>query len=164
MKKIDKKNLQAVSKKKVKTAFEDYKAFALKGNVLDLAIGVVLGSAFTNIVNSIVNSIITPLISMLTSKVNYSTLFVSLDGIKYESIEAAKAANAVILTYGELISAILNFIIVSIILFLIIKTLTKASKKEKIEEIKTTKKCNYCCSSIPIEATKCAHCTSDLLK
>lgn len=168
MKKIDKKDLKEKSKQKAKLAFEDYKAFALKGNVLDLAIGVVLGGAFTTIVNTVVSALITPLISLLTSNVDLSTLFITLKGGKFDTLEQAKAAGAITLNYGQLLNAILNFLIISIVLFIIVKALAKANKKdkEKTEEIVeiTTKECPYCLSTIPIKATRCAHCTSELEK
>jgi large conductance mechanosensitive channel len=162
MKKIDAKELKNESKKKAKLAFEDYKAFALKGNALDLAIGVVLGGAFTTIVNTLVSALITPIISLLTSNADFSNLFITLKGGKFDTLEAAKAAGAVTLNYGEILTAIINFIIISIVLFLIVKAITKANKKDSQEVEVTTKTCPYCLSTIPIKATKCAHCTSDL--
>lgn len=162
MKKINRKELQEESKKKAKLAFEDYKAFALKGNALDLAIGVVLGGAFTTIVNTLVSALITPLISLLTSNVDLSTLFITLKGGKFETLEAAKAAGAITLNYGEILTSIINFIIISLVLFVVVKTLTKANKKDnEVKEI-TTKTCPYCLSTIPLKATRCAHCTSIL--
>lgn len=164
MKKINNKEIKEISKEKVKLAFEDYKAFALKGNVLDLAIGVVLGSAFTNIVNTIVSSTITPIISLLTSNVDLSTLFITLKGGHFDTLEAAKEAGAITLNYGSLINAILNFLIVSIILFILVKTLAKANKKKNKEVEITTKTCPYCMSTINIKAARCPNCTSILEK
>lgn len=162
MKKIDKKELTEKSKQKAKLAFEDYKAFALKGNALNMAIGVVLGGAFTAIVNTIVSAVITPLLSLVTSNVDLSTLFITLKGGEFETLEAAKAAGAITLNYGELINAIINFILISVILFILVKALTKSNKKEEIKVEVTTKECPYCLSTIPIKATRCAHCTSEL--
>lgn len=162
MKKIDRKELKEKSKQKAKLAFEDYKAFALKGNALNMAIGVVLGGAFTAIVNTIVSAVITPLISLITSNVDLSTLFITLKGGEFDTLEAAKAAGAITLNYGELINAVINFILISVILFILVKALTKSNKKEEeIVEV-TTKECPYCLSTIPIKATRCAHCTSEL--
>lgn len=162
MKKLDNKELKEISKEKVKLAYEDYKAFALKGNVLDLAIGVVLGSAFTNIVNTIVSSTITPIISLLTSNVDLSTLFITLKGGHFDTLEAAKEAGAITLNYGSLINAVLNFLIVSIVLFILVKTLAKANKKKSKEVETTTKTCPYCMSTINIKASRCPNCTSIL--
>lgn len=153
---------QKKTKEFAKKAVNDYKKFAIKGNVLDMAIGVVIGSAFTNIVNTLVSSTITPLISLLTSNVDLSTLFFTLKGGSFESLEAAKAAGAITLNYGTLINAILNFFIVSVVLFIIVKILTASNKKDATEKKKTTKECPYCLSIVPIKATKCAFCTSDL--
>ncbi len=149
-------------KEKTKKAIDDYKSFAIKGNIIDMAIGVVIGSAFTNIVNTIVSAIITPLISVLTNKIDLSTLFITIYGPKLDTIEASKAAGAITINYGELINAVLNFFIISITLFIIILIIKKINKKDKaIKEI-TTKECPYCLSRIPIKATKCAYCTSDI--
>lgn len=156
---------QKKGKEKAKNAMEEYKKFAIKGNAMDLAIGVVIGSAFTNIVNSIVNSTITPLISILTNKVDLSKLFISLSGGTYSSLEEAKAAGALTLNYGEMLNAILNFFIVSLVLFVIIRIINHSKIKEEQEKakIKTTKECPYCFSTIPIKATKCAYCTSEII-
>lgn len=162
MKKIDRKELKEKSKQKAKLAFEDYKAFALKGNALNMAIGVVLGGAFTAIVNTIVSAVITPLISLITSNVDLSTLFITLKGGEFDTLEAAKAAGAITLNYGELINAIINFILISVILFILVKALTKSNKKEEEKVEITTKECPYCLSTIPLKATRCAHCTSEL--
>lgn len=157
---------QKKGKQKAKNAMEEYKKFAIKGNAMDLAIGVVIGSAFTNIVNAIVNSIITPLISLLTNKVDLSTLFVSLSGGTFSTLAEAKAAGALTLNYGETLNAILNFFIVSLVLFLIVRIINHSKIKEEEEKakIKTTKECPYCLSTIPIKASKCAFCASDVIK
>ncbi len=170
---VDKEKLNEEIKEKSKKAkkgmtktINEYKEFAMKGNVIDMAIGVVIGSAFTNIVNSIVSTTITPLISLLTNKVDLSTLFLSLSGVHYDSLTAAKEAGAITWDYGLLLNAILNFLIVSFTLFLIVKYIksatSKLSKEKENQKEKNTKKCPYCLSEIPIKATKCAHCTSDV--
>ena len=163
------KEEKAKVKEKAKGAMSEYKKFALKGNAIDLAVGMVIGSAFTAIVNAIVSCIITPVISILTNKIDISSLFISLDGKTYTSIDAAKEAGAAIITYGELINSIINFLIISIVLFIVIKNITKAkSKLEKSEKDDEeaakpkTKVCQFCKSEINIEATRCPHCTSML--
>lgn len=148
MKKIDTKELQDISRKKAKIAFEDYKKFAMKGNVLDLAIGMVMGSAFTAIVNSIVQSLISPLIGALTSNVDLSDLSFTIKGVSFG--------------YGAVLNSIISFIIISIVLFIIVKALTKANKKQEVKVEITTKTCPYCLSTIPIKATRCGYCTSIL--
>ena len=155
------------AKKNVKKTMEEYKSFAIKGNIIDLAIGMVIGSAFTSIVNSLVNTTITPLISLLTNKVDLSTLFISLSGIHYNTLAEAKEAGAITFNYGELLNSLLNFFIISFTLFLVVKYLnklkTRTTKAEENVKKVTTKECPYCLSTIPIKATKCAYCTSDIL-
>ena len=153
-------------KKGLRTTIGEYKEFAMKGNIIDMAIGVVIGGAFTNIVNSVVNTTLTPLIGLLTNKVDLSSLFISLSGVHYDTLAQAQEAGALTWNYGALLNAILNFLIVSFTLFFIVKYMKNASSKmskeseEKKEE--TTKECPYCFSQIPIKATRCAHCTSEL--
>lgn len=154
------------AEKNMKRAMDDYKNFAIKGNIVDLAIGVVIGSAFTNIVNTLVNSTIMPIISVLTNRVDLSTLFIALNGKSYESSAVAKAAGAITLDYGLLLNALLNFFIVSFTLFIVVKNINRVKKKneDNVQEIEkvTTKECPYCKSTISIEATRCAFCTSKL--
>ena len=154
------------TEEKAKKTLESYKNFALKGNVVDMAIGVVIGSAFTNIVNTLVSSTITPIISMFTKDVDLSTLFITLKGGHFDTLAEAKAAGAIVLSYGELLNSIINFLIISIVLFIAISIIKHSNRKnnKKEAEIKenTTKVCPYCKSTIDISATKCAFCTSDL--
>lgn len=148
------------AKKISRKAVEEYKEFALKGNVLDMAIGVVIGTAFTTIVNTLVSSIITPLLGILTNKVDLSDLFITLHGPKMETIAEAKAAGSLILTYGEVLNAILYFLIISLVLFIIVKFINKG-KVEKVKK-EDTRDCPYCFSKININATRCPNCTSIL--
>lgn len=168
-KKLDKENLKKnlkeqreKAKKNGKKTFEEYKEFALKGNVLDMAIGIVIGTAFTTIVNTLVSSVITPLLGILTNKVDLSDLFITLAGPKMGTIAEAKASGALILTYGEVLNAILYFFIISFVLFMVVKFINKGKKKEEQEEETKTKECPYCLSKIPEQATRCSHCTSIL--
>lgn len=167
--KKNKELLKKHSKKaesKAKETIEDYKKFAIKGNIVDLAIGVVIGAAFTNIINTLVSSLITPLLSIITNKVDIASLFVSLSGGSYKTLEEAKTAGAIVLNYGAIFNAVLNFFIVSIILFIVFKYVSKlkasSAKGDEEEAKKTTKSCPYCKSNIDIAASKCAFCTSDL--
>ena len=150
------------TRKKTEKTINEYKEFALKGNVLDMAIGVVIGTAFTSIVNTIVSSIITPLLGILTNHVDLSSLFITLHGPKMNTLAEAKAAGALILSYGELLNAILYFFIVSFTLFMVVKFIKKGKKKEEKVKEKNTKSCPYCLSTIPIKATRCGYCTSIL--
>ena len=169
MKKVDlKKDIDINEvKTKSKSFMKEFKEFAMKGNVVDLAIGMVIGSAFTSIVNSLVNDIITPLIGAITGGLDFSEWFISLDGTKYVSLAEAKDAGAAILTYGNFITAVLNFLIVAFAIFIVFKKkLVPHHKKEKVAEVTpapvTEKECPYCKSVININATRCPHCTSEL--
>lgn len=110
---------------------KEFKEFIARGNVIDLAVGVVIGGAFTSIVNSLVNDIIMPFVSLITGGIDFSNWFVALNGESYETLEAAKEAGAATLNYGNLISVIINFIIVAFVIFLVIKAINKASEKAK---------------------------------
>ena len=150
--------------KKTKGFFGEFKTFIMRGNVIDLAVGVIIGGAFQAIVNSLVNDIIMPLVGLIT-KGSFENLFVALDGKEYDTLAAAQEAGANVLSYGVFISAIINFIIMAFVIFLIVKSINKLNEKVKkpVEEAApTTKVCPFCKSEIAIEATKCPHCTSAL--
>lgn len=139
----------------MKKFIEEFKAFISRGSVVDLAVGMIIGAAFTAIVSSLVNDVIMPLISIITG------------GISFDQWNIALTSNpeGPVLALGTFIAAVLNFIIVAFVIFLVIKAINKFSEKTKKEAeaaAPTTKKCPYCLSDIPIEATKCAHCTSEL--
>lgn len=162
MKKLDKEKVLKGATK-AKGFFEEFKAFAIKGNAVDLAIGMVIGSAFTSIVNSIVKDIITPLIGAITGGLNYSEWFLSLDGQKYATLAEAQEAGAAILTYGNFVTAVINFLIVSLVIFIVFKKIFVSHKKvEEAPSAPTEKECPYCKSKINISATRCPHCTSEL--
>ena len=131
----------------------EFKEFIMRGNVMDMAVGVVVGGAFSNIVTSLVNDIIMPVVSLATGKVNFSDLFISLNGEKYASLAAAREAGASVFAYGSFIQAIVNFMVV--------KAINKLKKPEP-EAAPSTKICPFCKSEINIEATKCAFCASAL--
>ncbi len=140
---------------------KEFKKFALKGNMIDLAVGIIIGGAFNGIVNSLVNDILMPLLSLVTNNIDFTNLFLSLDGNKYETLQAAKDAGAATVNYGMFISGIINFIIMAFIVFIMVKWINKLRGPEPVKE-PTTKKCPYCLSDINIKATKCANCTSDV--
>lgn len=157
------KKIEAKSRKKARGFLADFKEFATKGNVIDMAVGVTVATAFTKIVNSLVSDIITPLLAVITDKLDFSNLYVTLDGIKYESIEAAKASGATIINYGSFITNIVDFLIIALALFIFLKVFLKRFlRKKQTSNAPTTKKCPYCLNDIPINATKCGHCTSNL--
>jgi large conductance mechanosensitive channel len=140
--------------------FKEFKEFAMKGNVVDLAIGVIIGGAFGKIVTSVVNDIVMPPIGLLMGKMDFSNLFIDLSGKGYESLKAAKDAGAPVISYGAFINTVLDFVIVAFVIFLVIKQINRL-KKEPVPAPPDTKECAFCCSAIPIKATRCPHCTSE---
>ncbi|MBQ7064612.1 MAG: large conductance mechanosensitive channel protein MscL [Firmicutes bacterium] len=147
---------------------EEFKTFITRGNMMDLAVGVIVGGAFNAIVTSLVNDVIMPVISLATGKIDFANLFVALDGGKYATLAKAKEAGAAVLAYGNFITAIINFIILALVVFFLVKGLNKLresnAKKEEAPApaAPTTKICPFCKSEIAIEATRCPHCTSEL--
>ncbi len=142
---------------------KEFKEFIMRGNVMDMAVGVIVGGAFNTIVTSLVNDIIMPVISLATGKVDFTNLFVSLDGSKYATLAEAQEAGASVFAYGSFIQNVLQFLIVAFVLFMVIKGMNKLHKKpEEAPAAPTTKICPFCKSEIPIEATRCGFCTSEL--
>ncbi len=143
---------------------KEFKEFALKGNVLDLAIGVIIGGAFGKIITSLVNDIIMPLVGLLVGKVDFSNLFIPLGRGSFITIEEAKLAGVATFNYGLFINNVIDFLIIAFSIFLVIKQLNRLTRKRKeekaIEETPLTKKCGFCYSEIHKEATRCPHCTS----
>lgn len=141
----------------------DFKKFALRGNVMDLAIGIIIGGAFGKIITSFVNDVIMPLLGLLVGGVDFTNLFISLDGSQHATLQAAKDAGAATLNYGLFISAIFDFVIIALSIFLVISQLSKLKKKEEpVVEDPTTKQCVFCKTEISLEATRCPYCTSVL--
>lgn len=145
----------------MKKFLKEFKEFAVKGNMMDLAVGMIIGSAFTGIVKSLVDDIFMPVISIFTGKMDFSNWFIALDGKEYLTLEQAQEAGAATLNYGNFISGMINFIIMAFVVFMIVKALNKL-KKEEPKMAPTTKKCTFCKSDIALEATRCPHCTSQL--
>jgi len=146
---------------------KDFKQFAMRGNVLDMAVGIIIGAAFGTIVKSLVDDIIMPPIGLLLGKVDFSNLYVLLKqgptAGPYAALADAKAAGAVSINYGPFIMTIITFIIIAFCVFLVIRNFTRLQKKEEAPPAApTTKECPRCLSSIPIKATRCAFCTSEL--
>lgn len=139
----------------------EFKEFALKGNVVDLAVGLMIGAAFGNIVSSLVNDILMPPIGLLLGNVDFSNLFISLSGQTYTSLQEAQAAGAPTINYGLFINALINFLLVALALYFVVRIMNRL-KKEPAPLEPNTKECPYCLSTIPIKATRCAHCTSEL--
>ncbi len=143
--------------------FKEFKAFVMRGNVLDLAIAVIIGGAFGAIVNSLVKDILMPPLGLILNRINFSDLFISLNGEAYSSLKAAQDAGAPTLNYGLFIQATINFIIIAFVIFLIVRVANRLQRtKPEAPAAPTTTDCPYCLSSIPIGATRCPHCTSEL--
>ena len=148
----------------------EFREFAMRGNVIDMAVGIIIGGAFGKIVSSLVNDVIMPLVGMLLGKFDFSNLFISLSGGSYATLADAKAAGAATLNYGMFIGSVVDFVIIAFAIFLMVKWMSglKAqftapeAKPEAEPENPTTKECPYCLSVIPINATRCGHCTSSL--
>lgn len=139
----------------------DFKAFVMKGNVLDLAVAVIIGAAFGSIVTSMVNDVIMPPVGLLLGKVDFKELFVSLNGQAFPTLAAAKTAGAPVLAYGLFLNSVVNFLIVAFVIFLLVRAASKLQKQpDVVEAAPTTKDCLYCCSPIPLKASRCPHCTS----
>ena len=152
-------------KNRFKKGWEDFKSFALKDNIISMAIGVVIGAAFKDLINSLVNNVFTPPIGFLTAKLDFSKLFITLGKTQYKTLEEAQAANAVVIQYGLVLNTLLAFLITALVLYLVSKAVSKATQKEKEAKIvKKTKKCPYCMSEINIKAKRCPFCTSELRK
>lgn len=144
---------------------KEFRAFALKGNVIDLAIGIIIGASFGKIITSFVNDILMPPLGLLLGKVNFSDLFINLSGKPYASLAEAKAAGAATINYGLFINNVIDFVIVAAAIFLFVHQVCKRLKKEEQQEEKlepATKECGHCYSQISLKATRCPHCTSIL--
>ena len=139
----------------------EFKEFAVKGNVIDMAVGIIIGAAFGSIVNSLVKDVIMPPIGMLMGGINFADMFLALDGKAYATLSEAQAAAAPTINYGLFINSIISFIIVALAIFVLIKQIN-AMKKQPAPPDPNTKECPYCKESIPKAAVKCSHCTSDL--
>jgi large conductance mechanosensitive channel len=147
--------------------FKEFKEFAMRGNVVDMAVGIIIGAAFGTIVNSLVQDVIMPPIGLLLGNIDFSNFFAVLKEGRvagpYASVAAAKAAGAVTLNYGLFINTIISFVIVAFAVFLLVRTINRLRRQEEIPSpVPTTKECIYCFSKIPIQATRCPNCTSEL--
>ncbi len=146
---------------------KEFKEFAMRGNVVDMAVGIIIGGAFGTIVKSLVSDVLMPPIGLLLGGVDFSDLFITLkDGATagpYLTLAMAQKAGAVTLSYGLFMNSVISFLIVAFAVFLLIKALNKLKREEEApEEAPTTKECAYCCSTIAIQATRCPNCTSEL--
>lgn len=141
--------------------FAEFKTFVMRGNVMDMAVGVIIGSSFTGIVNSLVHDIIMPVITLITGKINFSDLMLPLDGNTYPTLTAASEAGASVIAYGNFIQLVVQFLLTAFIIFLVIKGINKLHKPAPAPEV-TVKVCPYCRSEIHKDAVKCPHCASEI--
>lgn len=142
---------------------QEFKEFAVRGNVVDMAVGILIGAAFGKIVNSLVSDIIMPPIGLITGKIDFSSLYVNLTGGAYNSLTEAKAAGAATINYGIFINNVISFLVVAICIFLLVRQINSLRRKEDTGSIAPTQKsCPHCFSSISIKATRCPLCTSQL--
>ena len=141
--------------------WKEFKEFAMKGNVMDMAVGIIIGAAFGKIITSFVNDVLMPPIGLLLGKVDFSKLFISLSSQSFATLEEAKKAGVVTLNYGLFINTVIDFLIVAFVIFMMIRQINRL-KKTPESPVPTTKECTYCFSTIPIKATRCPSCTSQL--
>lgn len=141
---------------------KEFREFAIKGNVLDMAVGIIIGAAFGKIVTSFVEDVIMPPIGLLLGKVDFSGLFINLSGTDYPSLAAAKAAGAATINYGLFLNNVISFVIVAFAVFLLVKGVNRLRRQEETAEEATEKPCPYCATDIPLAAVRCPHCTSQL--
>lgn len=140
---------------------KEFREFIMRGNVVDLAVGIIIGAAFGKIVTSFVNDILMPPLGLLLGKINFADLFINLSDKPYPSVAAAKAAGAPTINYGMFLNSVIDFVIVGFAIFLMIKQINRF-KQKPVEAAPSTKECPFCLSTIPIKATRCPHCTSTL--
>lgn len=146
---------------------QEFKAFVLRGNVMDMAVGVIIGGAFQGIVNSLVSDVIMPVVTRITGGIDFKNWFIALDGSHYKTLAAAQEAGAATLNYGVFITAVIQFLIMAFVIFSLVKAMNKLAektmpKKDEVPAAPATKVCPFCKSEIAAEATRCPHCTSEL--
>ena len=142
---------------------KEFKELAMRGNVLDMAIGIIIGAAFGKIITSFVNDILMPPIGLLLGNVDFANLFINLSGQPYATLEEAQAAGAATINYGVFINTMLDLFIVAFVIFLFVRQVNRMKREQKAPPAEcTTKECPYCLSAIPLQATRCPYCTSEL--
>ncbi len=139
---------------------KEFKEFAMRGSMIDLAVGIIIGAAFGKIVTSLVNDIIMPPIGLLLGKVDFSNLFINLSGKTYNTLSEAKAAGAATINYGLFLNTVIDFLIVAFVIFFIIRQINRLKRKQEAPPV-TTRECPFCYSAIPIKAMRCPNCTSE---
>ena len=143
--------------------FREFREFAMRGNVVDLAVGIIIGAAFGKIITSLVNDIIMPPIGLLLGRVDFSNLFINLSGQSFTSLAEAKAAGAPTINYGMFLNAVMDFAIVAFAIFLLVRSINRLTRQpDTVPAAPTSRECPFCMSSIPLRATRCPQCTSNL--
>ncbi len=143
--------------------FKEFKEFAMRGNVLDMAVGIIIGAAFGKIITSFVSDILMPPLGLLLGKVDFASLFLNISGKDFPSLAAAKAAGAATVNYGVFLNTVLDFLLVAFAVFLLVKQVNRLNRAPAPAAVEpTTKNCAYCLSAIPIKAVRCPNCTSQL--
>ena len=140
---------------------KEFKEFAMRGNVLDMAVGIIIGAAFGKIITSLVSDVLMPPIGLLLGKVDFSTLFLNISGKSYTTLAEAKAAGAATINYGLFLNTVIDFLIVAFVIFLLVRQINRWNKPAPAPA-PATKDCPYCCSAVPLEATRCPNCTSEI--
>ncbi len=141
---------------------KEFKDFVMRGNVLDLAIAVIIGGAFGAIVTSMVNDVLMPPMGLALGKVDFKDLYISLNGLSYASLAAAKTAGAPVIAYGQFINTVINFLVIAFVIFIVVKQANRFKQPAPAPAPPVTKDCPYCATAIPIKAVRCPLCTSDL--
>lgn len=149
----------------MKNLLKEFKDFALKGNMIDLAVGVIIGGAFNSLVKSLVDNVVMPALSVFTGKIDFTNMFIALNGQTYATLAAAKEETSVI-AYGQFVTEVINFLIMAFVVFIVIRELNKLHKKNEVPAepapVPHEKVCPFCKSTIDLDATRCPHCTSQL--
>ena len=141
---------------------KEFKAFIMRGNVVDLAVAVIIGAAFGKIVTSVVNDVVMPPVGLILGKVDFSSLYINMSGTAYPSLKAARDAGAATINYGLFLNAFIDFVIVALVVFLMVRGVNKLHSKKEAAAPPTTRECPYCISNIPLKARRCPNCTSEL--
>lgn len=141
---------------------KEFKEFAMRGSMVDLAVGIIIGAAFGKIVTSLVNDVIMPPIGLLLGKVDFTNLFVNLSGEEFATLAEAKEAGAATINYGLFLNTVIDFLIVAFVIFMVIKQMNRLKRQEEAPAAPVTKDCPFCFTDIPVKATKCPNCTADI--
>ena len=141
---------------------KEFREFALRGSVLDMAIGIIIGAAFGKLVTLFVSEVLMPPVGLIIGKVDFSNLYINLSGKEYETLAAAKSSGAATINYGLFLNGVIDFIIVAFVVFLIVRYINRLKRPEPAPILPETKECRFCLSAVPVKAVRCPHCTSEI--